>query len=267
MVIAGGRLAWQRQQNASEGSTDDEAVTAFAGLVLPVGGGFELAANAGTGLRFPSLSERFFSGTTGRGSVIGNRSLEPERSFNLDLGMRYYGQRLFVAGYLFRNEIDDYIERVEIEPDRLTFVNISSGRIEGIEAEGLLQLTSGWSLMFGGHVMEGRDEDDLPLADVPADRLYAGAGLEKGRWSWRVRWESRAEKDDPGSGEKAVPAADLVSSSVQVGLWPGMKLQLAVRNALDEEYFNSADRKVPLAPGRSLSVSLRWSRAERPVAP
>jgi iron complex outermembrane receptor protein len=262
VVIAGGRLAWLRQRNANEESSDDQAVTAFAGLVVPVGGGLELAANAGTGLRFPSLSERFFTGMTGRGSVVGNRDLEPERSLNLDLGARFYGERLFVAGYLFRNEIDDYIERVEIEPNRLTFVNVSSGRIEGVEVESLLQLSQDWSLTVGGHAIEGRDDDDLPLADVPAERLYAGTRMNRGRWGWHLRWEKRLAKDDPGSGEKAIAAADLVSGGVELEVRPGMKVQAALRNALDEEYFNAADRKVPLAPGRSVSVSLRWSRED-----
>jgi iron complex outermembrane receptor protein len=262
VVIAGGRLAWQRQRNSGVGSAEDQALTAFTGVVIPVGGGFELAANAGTGLRFPSLSERFFSGTTGRGFVVGNRDLESERSFNLDLGLRFYGERLFVAGYLFRNEIDDYIERVEIEPERLTFVNVSSGRIEGIEAEGLLQLATGWSLTFGGHAFDGRDGDDLPLADVPADRFYLGTELQRDHWDWRLRWEGRAKKADPGSGEKVIPAADLVSGSLGLEVRPGMKLRAAVRNALDDEYFNAADRKVPLAPGRSFSLSLRWSKGD-----
>lgn len=261
VIIVGGRAAWQRQENARTESADDDTATAFTGVVVPVGGGFELTANAGTGLRFPSLSERFFSGATGRGFVVGNADLEPERSFNLDLGMRFYGERLFVAGYLFRNEIDDYIERVEVEPERLTFVNLSAGRIEGLEAEGLLQLGSGWSMTFGGHIFSGRDTVDDPLADVPADRFYIGARGQQSHWSWRLRWEARAAKDDPGSGEKAIPAADLLSGSVEYEVRSGLMIQMGLRNALDEEYFTSADRKVPLAPGRSVSVGLRWTRS------
>jgi iron complex outermembrane receptor protein len=261
VIIVGGRAAWQRQQNARTESADDKTATAFTGVVVPVGGGFELAVNAGTGLRFPSLSERFFSGATGRGFVVGNADLEPERSFNLDLGMRFYGKSLFVAGYLFRNEIDDYIERVEVEPERLTFVNLSSGRIEGLETEGLLQLTKDWSMTFGGHLFNGRDSAGEPLADVPANRFYLGVLGQRSSWSWRLRWEARAAKDDPGSGEKAIPAADLLTGSIEYEVRSGLMIQMALRNALDEEYFSSADRKVPLAPGRSVSVGLRWTRS------
>ena len=224
-----------------------------------------------SGMESDNMRERFLIKTgirveSSTGIFIRWR-VEPERSLNLDLGARFYGERLFVAGYLFRNEIDDYIERVETAPNRLTFVNVSSGRIEGVEVEGLFQGTAAWSLTFGGHAIEGRDDDDLPLADVPTDRLYVGTGIERDRWGWRLRWEGRAAKGDPGSGEKAIPSANLVSGSVEFEVRPGLSVQAALRNALDEEYFNSADRKVPLAPGRSVSVSLRWSRSEQPIDP
>ena len=42
-----------------------------------------------------------------------------------------------------------------------------------------------------------------------------------------------------------------------------LKVSLSARNLLDQEYFNSADRKVPLAAARSFSVALSWERGER----
>ncbi len=257
-LLAGGRLAWQRQENGGDAGDDDTAWSAFGGLVVPLGGGFELAANAGRGLRFPSLGERFFSGTTGRGTVVGNRDLEPERSLNLDVGLRWFGQSLFLTGYLFRTEIHDYIERIEVEPDVLAFVNLTSGEIVGVELEGQLRVGSRWNLAFGAHALEGRDAADVPLADVPADRLFLGAGWRHGRWRTNGRWEARAAKRDPGSGEKAIPAAHLVSLSVAFDWTERLSLNVGGRNLLDEEYFNSADRKVPLSPGRALSAGISW---------
>jgi iron complex outermembrane receptor protein len=258
VIVAGGRFAWQRQQNADQPSSDDTAASAFVGLVVPLGAGFELASNLGSGLRFPSLSERFFSGVTGRGEVIGNPRLDPERSVNLDLGLRWYGDRLFVSGYVFRNEIDDYIERVEVEPALLTFVNLTSGTIEGLELEGGYQIGPHWSVTFGGHLLQGRDDRDRPLADVPADRLFLGAAWRNARWQANARWEQRSEKTDTGSGEKPIPAASLLSAAVEYSFANGFALLLSGRNLLDEQYFNSADDKVPLAPGRSVGLALRW---------
>ncbi len=259
-LLAGGRLAVQRQGNSGFESTDDTAATAFLGAVVPLAGGLELTANLGTGLRFPSISERFFSGTTGRGEVTGNAELEPEGSLSADLGLRWAADSLFVSGCLFRSEIDDYIERVETAPDQLTFVNLSSGRIRGVEMDGAWRATSDWTLSFGGHAVEGEDASGEPLADIPPESLFAGWRLERDRWRWRGRWERRFEKNDPGSGEKAIPEADLVSTSVSWQWRPGLGLRLSARNLLDEEYFSSADRRVSLASGRAVSLAVEWQR-------
>ena len=225
----------------------------------PVGGGFELAANAGTGLRFPNLSERFFTGTTGRGGVIGNPNLDPEGSVTVDLGLRWYGSQTFLAAQVFHQEIDDYIERVEVDDDLLTFVNLTSGTIEGFELEGFHQINEQWNFSWSGHLLDGKDSDDGALADIPSNRLQVGLKYQRDGWESQLQVQHRASKNDPGSGENPIPAARLVSASVSYRLGPGLALTLRGRNLLDEEYFNSADDKNPLAPGRSLSLSLSWS--------
>ena len=134
---AGARATWLQQKNAGQPTRDDTAVTGFLGATVPLGGGVELVANAGTGFRFPQLAERFFTGTTPRGDVIGNPDLDPERSLNLDLGLRWYGKRLFISGQIFRMEVDDYIERFEINRRRSGFLTtLLSGTIDGFELEG-----------------------------------------------------------------------------------------------------------------------------------
>ena len=260
VILAGARFAYQSQRNADQPSTDDIALTGFAGLVLPLGAGFELASNLGSGLRFPSLSERYFSGTTGRGEVIGNPDLDPERSLNFDVGLRWYGKKLFVSGFVSRNEISDYIERVEIEPSLLTFVNLVSGTITGFEYSGFYQFDDYWTLNFGGHLFEGRNDMDDPLADIPANRFNLGGVWRRGPWSTEIRWEQRANISEPGPGEKTIPSASLVSASLQYKLSNGLAVSLSGRNLLDEEYFNSADDKVDYSPGRAIGLALRWSQ-------
>jgi iron complex outermembrane receptor protein len=257
-LVAGGRLTYQRQSNAGDPSADDSAASGFAGLVVPLGVGFELVGNVGSGLRFPTLSERYFSGVTGRGEVVGNPSLDPERSVNLEAGLRWYGTKLFVSGYLFRNDIGDYIERIEVEPDLLTFVNLTSGTIQGIEAEGHYQIDEHWSFGFGAHLMEGDSDDGAPLSDIPANRFFLGGKWRRGSWFGQVRWEERASKSDPGSGEKPIPSASVLAATLEYELKEGLWLSVNGRNLLDSLYFNSPDRKVPYSPGRSLGVTLRW---------
>jgi iron complex outermembrane receptor protein len=213
VVLAGGRFTWDRQTNADQPSVTNTAGSGFVGAVVPLGNGFEFVSNAGTGLRFPSLSERFFSGVTGRGEVVGNPNLDPERS-----------------GYIFHNDISDYIERVEVEPDLLTFVNLTSGTIQGVELEGFYQFNGAWSFSFGGHLIDGENDMNEPLADIPANRAYLGGKWSAGKWMWEGRWEQRAERSDFGSGEKPIPAASLLSMSLAYQVREDLAITLTGRS-------------------------------------
>ncbi len=258
VLLLGGRWAALSQSAAGDGSREDTALSGFAGLVVPLRPGLELTANLGSGLRFPSLSERYFSGLTPRGFVTGNAGLETERSRSIDVGMRYYGSRFFIAGGAFSNSIEDYVERVEVEEEQLTFVNLTSGDLKGLELEMSYTSSNGLDLSLGGHTIEGRSDANVPLADVPPDRIFAEVEWERGGWRWRSRWDHRFAKGDPGSGETAIAAAELVSAAVAYRLDNGLVVSLAGRNLLDETYFSSADDKAAMSRGRSLTLTLGW---------
>ena len=258
-VQAGGRFTWIQQDNAGFGTLDDTASAAFVGATVPLAGGFELAGNLGTALRFPTLSERFFTGTTGRGEVISNTDLDPERSVSADVGLRYFSERLYSSVYLFRNEIDDYVERIDLEPGVRTFVNLTSGTIDGVEADGFFQVRPELRIGWRGQWIDGEDDAGAPLADVPANRVAVDARYDWGHWAYAVRLQHRFEKDDPGSGEKVVPEADLLSASVSYEIRDGFSVRLTGDNLLDETYFPSADRRAVPAEERSIGVGVRWT--------
>lgn len=255
---SGLRMTLQRQNNAGFRSRDDEALTGFIGVVRPLGKGYELTANVGSGLRFPTLSERFFSGNTPRGGQIGNPDLDPERSLSADIGIRYFGDRLFLAGGYFRQDIDDYIERIRIDGGVRTFVNLTEGTIDGLELEGFFELDDAWRLTWGGHAIDGEAEDGTPLADIPAARVDLGAHWSSGRFEARAEAEYRFEKDDPGDGEVPIGDALLFSASLGYEIVPGARLVLRGRNLTDESYFNSADDLAIVSPGRSVGLSFSW---------
>jgi len=265
-LSAGGRYTWQGQENAGFDDVDDTAWSGFVGAAVPLPWGLQITGNVGTGLRFPSLSERFFTGTTGRGDVIANPNLDPERSVSADLGLSWFGTTLYVAGHAFRNDIDDYIERIRLASGARTFVNLTSGTLEGVEIEGTWQLADGWSLSFGGHSIDGEDEAGRPLSDVPPDRVDATlsvtprAGLADGRLGFQVRAEARDGVDDPGSGEVAIDGAFLVEAGATWQLTDDLDLSLRGTNLTDETYLPTADDLAVPAPGRGVGISLAWTR-------
>jgi iron complex outermembrane receptor protein len=250
----GSRLSWQEQSNTGDSRRDQTAWNGFVGVSRSVGRRTELRGSLSTGLRFPSLTERYFSGTTGRGEVTGNRLLDSERSVNAELSARWLGRRVVIGGVVFRNRIGDYIERVEVASDELTFVNVTSGTIRGLELQGVARLVDDWTLSWGGHLIDGEDAADRPLADSPPDELFLGTVHRLGRWRSELRLTLRNELDEPGSGEKTIPSAELLTAALSYH-WPnGWELALFGKNLLDESYFGSADRKASLAPERSFGL-------------
>ncbi|MEM6704440.1 MAG: TonB-dependent receptor [Acidobacteriota bacterium] len=258
---AGGRLTLLRQDDGGRAQVDETALTGFLGAALPLGSRFEWIANVGRGVRMPTLSERYFVGTTGRGQVLGQPDLEPESSLNFETGGRWSLPRGYLLAQVFRNEIDDYIERIDLETGQRTFRNLTSGTLEGVEAEMALRLSRVWDLNLSGHWLEGRSAVGEPLADVPQAELKSSLGFERGRWRGDLRLRWRDAKDDPGPGEVILEDAWLADVGLAVDLPQGLTLTLAGRNLLDETFLPSADDRALPARGRALQLGLgvRWN--------
>ncbi len=259
----GGRLSWIDADDGGSLERTDSALNGFVGVSRPVGHGIQIGARLDSGVRFANLGELFFSGTTGRGEVTGNPDLDSERALSGEVELRWVGRRALWSIATFRNDVDDYIERIDITPvgstpDEFTFVNLVSGTITGYEMQGLYRPADGWNLFVTAHGLRGRDDAGGRLADVPVDEIEAG-----GEWTGKslgvaARIARRAEKSDPGDGEKSIPSATLLSASLDYRLSPRVRLGLAASNLLDEEHFRSADKKAPSAPGRSIALTLSW---------
>lgn len=257
-IQCGARALANHQSNAGYDTTTDSGFTGFIGTSIAVGGGLELLGNAGTGIRYPTLTERFFTGTTGRGGVIGNPDLDPERSMSIDAGLRWSGARGWAEVNGFVNTIDDFIEQVDVAPDLSTFVNLTEGRIVGAELDGNWQIDPRWSVRGTWTWLRGQDNDGQPLVDIPPQRASVGGQFDVDAWTLRLDVEHRWPKDDPGPGEKVIPSATLVKASASVRLGPSVQLSVYGTNLLDEVYFSAADEKAPEAHGREVGFSIRF---------
>jgi len=263
-ILEGGMgFTWARQENGGMPAVENSAWSGYGGIAVPVSQGVKLKGSLGSGLRFPSLSELFYGGTTGRGSIEGNPGLVPERAFNMEGGIEWMGSNFVFSSYTFRNSIKDYIERVEVDPlfdpDHLTYRNLTNGTIKGVEWELAVSAHVHLDLVWRGHLMKGTDNAGNPLADIPVHRSSLGARFSQKSWTAGLSWQYRAGKDGPGSGEKSISPASLVDGYIQKSITPSLDLRFSGSNLTDEEYYSSADKKVPLSPGRSISASLRWN--------
>lgn len=223
--------------------------------------GFSSTVQYSRGFRDARLSDRFFRGVTGAGFITGNPDLTPETSDQYDLVLRWGSKRWHPALYAYHYRIHDLIERYEdpAQPDSFFFRNRGTAEIRGIELEILADLPAKVQLLVAGSLSQGEARDDgTPLDDLAPENVVVQARKELGSRAWvqlRGAWVDAL--DEPGPNEVAMDSRTLVDVSGGWRVLPRLELQLLVRNVFDESYLLTADRRSPLAPGRSAVLSAR----------
>lgn len=243
-------------------STSNGAFSGYASATAGSFGGWSVTGQVARGFRDPTLSDRYFSGPSGRGSITGNPDLEPETSLQFDVAVRYTASRYRVAAYAYHYRIDDLIERYETAPDTFAFRNRGQARIRGAELELQAHLGAGWSLEAAGQLLQGRAVDDeQPLDDIPPPSLSLLVRKSFGaRLQTQLRGAFFADDDEPGPTEVATPGYVLLDAGAGFTVNANLDLRLSVRNLLDRTYPASPDPRAMPAPGISaiLSAQVRF---------
>ena len=256
-IHAGARANYQSQKSELSESVDDSFSTYFVKGRKELGDwSFDLSY--GTGFRFATLSERLFSGTTGRGQTIGNPDLLPEESRSLDLGALFRSDRINLELHWFNTDIKNFIERVRIDDDTRTYQNVTNGELDGWQYQFDVIISDSFSLVFDGQGIRGVDSQNNWLADVPAKRLSIQLNYQADDWRTQLDFTLRESKEKFGDGEIALQAADIVNFRFDYQLNPDWRFKFVVENLLDETYFNSADDLSTLATGRSFGISVAY---------
>lgn len=212
------------------------------------------------GFRDARLSDRYFSGVTGRGRIVGNPDLEPETSDQLDLAVHAGAGRLRLAAYAYLYRIDNLIERFRVAGpgDLFHFTNRGEVELRGLELEADLRLRDGLDLRIAGNLAQGeiRDDGSAPN-DVPPESLtLALRGRTPGRSWWRVQASLFARDDEPGSTEKTMPGYVVIDASAGFELAAGIEARVLIGNLLDRRFPDSADENAPVAPGLGVALVL-----------
>lgn len=239
-------------------SSSDTAVSGFAAATLPLGGGLEATVQGASGFRDARLSDRYYSGETGRGFITGNPDLKAERSRQLDLAVRWRRGTTQLAAYGYLYRIDDLIERYKSGGDYF-FRNRGEAELKGIEVEGTVGLVPRLVLQVGAWAERGevRGPGD-PVDDIPAPGAFAVLRhrTQSGAW-WLLRAAAFAAKTRPGPSERTVPGYAVIDVGAGWPLGQQLDLRIMARNLLDRRYLGSTDEDAVPAPGRSLQLTLR----------
>ncbi len=258
-LTAGGRLDFVRARNTGgffgDREQPHEAASGFASLLLGPWLGTTATVQAASGFRDPTLSDRYFRGVGGRGFVVGNPELEPERARQLDLALRYTG-RVRASLYAYRYRIEDLVERYRTGADFL-FRNRGEALLRGVELELQANLDEATTLELAAQAARGETEDGAAVADVPSESLGLTLRRRLGeRGDAFVRGVWRAHDADFGPTEIALDGAVTLEAGGSWRLRESLHARLTLKNLLDTAYRQTADENAALAPGRTALLSL-----------
>lgn len=228
-------------------------------------------ASYGRGFRVPSLAERFVNNGDFFPVVL-NLDLRPELSTGYEVGVRAASNRIpslslsaDVAG--FWTHYRRLVEPVFFaELQAFQFVNLTSARVRGLEAEAQVGAASGrWTLRAGYQFLDADDltsEEPLAFRSRHLATVAATADLWRGVYGGLdARLASAFERVDSDFA-RFVPDADVTTPirvlDARLGVRAGrLGAALIVRNVLDYYY---VERPAILAPPRSLVVQLSARR-------
>jgi len=232
----------------------------FLGVTKKFGKSVSVFCNVGRAFRFPSLSESFYTGITGRKLVIGNPNLKPESSFNIDGGLKLSVKHFSLGAYVFSYKVKNMIERYKRPDNAYTYDNIFKGNIYGGEIEA--QYTPVTNLDFFGHFFhyKGKSEqDDQPINDVPASRFLVGGKFFLNRFWVECDLMHSFKKKDAGPAELVNEAYSLLNVKSGYYISSAFYIYIKLANILDETYYPNADPDIPLSPGFNVSAGLHFN--------
>ena len=258
----GGRIDRVRSENI-DGYFGDRAVShtagsGFAAVVLKPWTSVSVAAQISRGFRDPTLSDRFFRGPVGRGFIVGNPDLAPERSMQVDLTARYSQTRWSAGAAYYHYDISDLIERYQSGADTFLFRNRGLAAIRGVEIEGSLEMFKATTIEASGAVGRGRaHEDGAALDDIAPPRLIMQVKQAIGSRVFLSARLAAVHRDTrPGPSEVATPGFTEAGATATVRVLPQVDVHVATANLLNQRYYSSPSSRAVLAAGRSARVTV-----------
>jgi iron complex outermembrane receptor protein/hemoglobin/transferrin/lactoferrin receptor protein len=249
------------------------ALVGNAGLNYKIAKSLRFAASISSGFRAPNINDVSSLGVADFRYEIPNYELKPEKSVNVDVGLKLQSRRYTGNIILFRNQLNDLITNVKstyngndsIEGVRVyQRKNVDKALIQGIEADGTYSFLPSLRLFGNISYTYGRDlNTDAPLRRIPP--LNSRLGLEyisNKHFSAMIEWAyageqsrlSQGDIDDNRIQEGGTPSWNVVGCSL--GYTDSFfQVNAGIHNIFNEAYRyhgSGIDGR-----GRSIWISLR----------
>lgn len=272
-VELGGRYDSQSIE-LDDGSADSDhsGFSLSAAALRSLGEGLSLSINLDRAVRAPGAEELYSDGphAATRSFEIGDADLDEEISNQIDIGLRFRGERFSGNVHAYYNRFNDFIylaDTDEIEDDLPVRVwTQDDARFTGIEAELIAHLGDGdyghFDLRLMTDQVRARLSDGGDLPRIPQARFGTELKWHLGAWSANGGFTRYFEQDRVAEFEDSSDGFTLIHADVSYAFDLGtssFELYLRGENLGDEEarLHTSVLKDVAPLPGRNLGVGLR----------
>jgi iron complex outermembrane recepter protein len=246
-----------QEQRGAKSSDSDTALT--AGAIWTPNDWSRWTLNLSSGYRFATLEERYFTGVTAQGEIVGNPDLGAEHSRGIDVGYSAHAGDWGGEIHVWRNQVDDLIQLVDINDDINGFTNVGEAKLYGAEAILGWTPTNELSLRGSVAVVRGTDNNGQQLYGIPPVTAELDARYRAEKFDVGARYSHRWSVTRPGFEELERDAVDVLDADFRYRFTESFNLQLYLRNAFNKRYYATSDELSTFAPERSLGINLNWT--------
>ena len=278
----------QDRFNAADRDKSDNNFDLVAKLSHALNTSTTVIIEAGHKTRSPSYQERYLwlpleatNGLADGNVYVGDINLDPEKAYEVGLGLDWYGSRTYFEPRAFYRYVDDYIQGTPVaegdpvtmlRPDALQFSNVDA-KLYGADAAWGVTLTDNWSQdgIFS-YVRGERDDTDDDLYRIAP--LNGTVALTYRESDWWATLEgivyAKQNKVSEENDEKDTDSYQLLNFRGGVELAQNLFLNAGVENILDataRDHLTGINRvknsdvgvgdRLP-SPGRNFFASLQY---------
>lgn len=248
---------------------DDKSWSANIGLLYKAASDLDFSLNLARAFRSPTLEERYQYIDLGGTVYLGNPNLEPEKSYSIDFGVRYWGELFSLKANAFYNTFNDLVAEQYDQTDSLfRSQNIGEAELYGFELSAEVNPYRDLVTYFTAAYVRGKDTGkDENLSEIPPLNGYIGIKSPvSDLFYFDLNAKYATQQNDVAFGEPETPGYVVMnfyvnSFPIKLGL-VDLQLFAGIENVFDKGYRNHLSTYrglIALEPGRNVFAKIKVS--------
>lgn len=224
---------------------------------------WRVTANYGKAFRAPTFNQLYFPN-------FGDSSLMPEKSDNIEAGVKYTGNGFNVGATVFQNKIRSLLSNAGPATATCTSggfcpINIGKVEIQGLTTDANWNISDNLLLSGNFTVQSPRDEATDNLTPRQANRYGSASLLHTwGDLQWGIDVTGASARYNNLANTKVMQGYSLVNLNANYRINPEWKLEARANNILDKNYVlaytgNTASSVAYNTAGSNLFIGLRYN--------